>query len=426
MIEQNIVLITSLSFVNFILIILYLWPVHLVYNKNKFADVNKNIQPFSSYSTSITTADESNTLDTPKSIDEYCSSLNKDGCNTANKMCVYDGVKCQSRKYNYIMKQTQIIGSNNTFHNSKYGRKETLQYKDIIKGVLNQGIRAHCITITTDKTNTKNADKLYIIRTTADNNPANNKQAYYSDGKKILLSAGLKTLLQMSIDNSVCKNSDDPIIIYINMVNTNLSDDMKSQLLENVMNAIPDFKMKPTSNKNSIVNPNDAINTELIDLEKKILIFSNVNIKIPTNKLNSHLPFIYINNDKYNGIKNMSYSDLNTLKANKDSSYVMMFPDESTNDSELLFVKDQPGIYFNEINHYNLINKEDVLKQNGFDDESIKIIIPETLSIQYKQTKEEDTEIPVTNSSGLNLPINTVSTTTHTRNTFAEVIPVSS
>jgi hypothetical protein len=425
--EENILFLTMtvIMFVTILLLILYLVPVKLVYNKNKFADVNKNLQPFSNYSTSITTSDESNTLDTPESIDEYCSSLNKDGCNTSDKMCVYDGVKCQSRKYNYILNQSQIIGSNNTFHNSKDGVKETLQYKDIIKGVLNQGIRAHCITVTTDRKNTKNEDKMYIIRTTGDNNPSGSDQAYYSDGKKILLSTGLKTLLQMSTDNTSCKNSDDPIILYINMVNTKLTDDMKSQLFNIIMNAIPDFKMKPTSDKKSIVMPNDAVNTELINLKNKILIFSNININMPKQKLNSYLPLVYIDNNKYNGIKNVSSNDISTIEKNKDKSYVVVFPDNNTKDGDLLFIKDQPGIYFNEINHYNLINKEDVLKQNGFDNESIKIIVPETLSIQYKQTKEEDTEIPVTNSSGVKMPVKTVSTTSHTHSNFAEVIPVS-
>lgn len=425
--EESILFLTTtvISFVTILLLILYLVPVKLVYNKNKFADINKNLQPFSNYSTSITTSDESNTLDTPESIEEYCSSLNKDGCNTADKMCVYDGVKCQSRKYNYILNQTQIMGSLNTFHNSKDGVKDTIQYKDIIKGVLNQGIRAHCITVTTDRKNTKNEDKMYIIRTTGVNNPSNSNQSYYSDGKKILLSTGLKTLLQMSTDNTSCKNSDDPIILYINMVNTMISDDMKSQLFNIVMNAIPDFKMKPTSDKKTIVTPNDAINTELINLQNKILIFSNININMPKQKLNSYLPLVYIDNNKYNGIKNVSSNDISTIEKNKDKTYVVVFPDSNTKDGDLLFIKDQPGIYFNEINHYNLINKEDVLKQNGFDNESIKIIVPDTLSIQYKQTREEDTEIPVTNSSGVKMPVKTVSTTSHTHSNFAEVIPVS-
>ena len=81
--EESILFLTTtvISFVTILLLILYLVPVRLVYNKNKFADVNKNLEPFSNYSTSITTSDESNTLDTPESIEQYCSSLNKDGCN---------------------------------------------------------------------------------------------------------------------------------------------------------------------------------------------------------------------------------------------------------------------------------------------------------------------------------------------------------
>ena len=146
---------------------------------------------------------------------------------------------------------------------------------------------------------------------------------------------------------------------------------------------------------------------------------------MPKQKLNSYLPLVYIDNNKYNGIKNVSSNDISTIEKNKDKSYVVVFPDSNTKDGDLLFIKDQPGIYFNEINHYNLINKEDVLKQNGFDNESIKIIVPDTLSIQYKQTREEDTEIPVTNSSGIKMPVKTVSTTSHTHSNFAEVIPVS-
>ena len=104
------------------LFIAYLVPSKEPYNKNKVAEINKDLQPFSSYSTSLTTPKEVNTLDTTDSVDEYCGALNKDACNTADEMCVYDGLVCNSRKYNYNVKQTQIIGSVNSFHNSKDGK----------------------------------------------------------------------------------------------------------------------------------------------------------------------------------------------------------------------------------------------------------------------------------------------------------------
>ena len=223
------------------LFISYLLPKKDAVDITKVAEINKNLQPFSNYSTSLTTPKEVNTLDTTDSIEEYCGSLNKDACNTADEMCVYDGSVCNSRKYNYNVKQTQIIGSVNTFHNSKYGNKETLEYKEIIQGVLNQGIRTHCISVTTDATNTENNNKLYIIRTTKENSPVNKETTYFSNGKNILLSEGLKMLFKMSTDSNLCKNSNDPIFIYFNIVNPNISEASKNELYNIIMNSIPDF-----------------------------------------------------------------------------------------------------------------------------------------------------------------------------------------
>ena len=168
-----------------------------------------------------------------------------------------------------------------------------------------------------------------------------------------------------------------------------------------------------------------CINIEILSLNEKLMVFSNVNIKIPEHRLNSYLPIIHIDNDKFNGMKHMTHSDTNVLNDNKDNSFIVVFPDKKTNDGELIFVKNQQGIYFSEINHTYLIYKEDVLAQNGFNNESIKIIVPETLKIKYKQDKTEHTEIPVTNSSGIELPIDTKTSTAHTHDKEADVIPVS-
>ena len=417
----------SLIIISIILTIIYASiSVKSVYNKNKVADLNKNIEPFSNYSTSLTTSKDINSLGTVESIDNYCESLNKDSCLTSDNMCVYDGINCKSRKYNYILKQAQIIGSVNTFHNSKDGENETLQYKEIVQGVINQGIRTHCISVTTDISNTDNKEKIYIIRTTSDNSPINGETTYYSNGNMILFSDGLKTLLQMSMNSDLCKNSDDPVILYINIVNPKISDATKGSIYNIIMDSIPDFKMKPTNdNDDAITTPSDALEAEILSLNEKLMVFSNVNIKIPEHRLNSYLPIIHIDNDKFNGMKHMTHSDTNVLNDNKDNSFIVVFPDKKTNDGELIFVKNQQGIYFSEINHTYLIYKEDVLAQNGFNNESIKIIVPETLKIKYKQDKTEHTEIPVTNSSGIELPIDTKTSTSHTHDKEVEVIPVS-
>ena len=408
------------------LFIAYLVPSKEPYNKNKVAEINKELQPFSSYSTSLTTPKEVNTLDTTDGVDEYCGSLNKDTCNNADEMCVYDGLVCKSRKYNYNVKQTQIIGSVNTFHNSKDGNKETLLYKEIIQGVLNQGIRAHCISVATDTTNTENNNKLYIIRSTKDNSPVNKETSYYSNGNNILLSEGLKTLFKMSTDSNLCKNSADPIFIYFNIINPNISEASKKELYNIIMNSIPDFKMKPTKkNEDAMVTPSDIVDAELSNLEGKIVVFSNVNFKIPEHTLNSYLPIIHIDNDNFNGIKQMSHTDSGALHDNKDNSYVVVFPDDNTEDGELIFVKKQPGIYFSEINHNYLMYGDDILKLNEFDNESINIIIPETLNIKYKQNKTMNTNIPVTNTSGVKLPVETTSSTPHTHDKEIRVMPVS-
>jgi hypothetical protein len=408
------------------LFIAYLIPSKEPYNINKVSEINKDLQQFSKYSTSLTTPKEVNTLDTTDSIDEYCGSLNKDACNNADEMCTYDGSVCKSRKYNYNIKQTQIIGSVNTFHNSKYGDKETLQYKDIIQGIINQGIRTHCISITTDVSNTENNNKLYIIRTTKENSPVNKETSYYSNGNNILLSDGLKMLLKMSTDSNLCKNSTDPIIIYLNIINPNISDASKKELYSVIMNSVPDFKMKPTKkNEDAIVTPSDILDTELSSLEQKLVVFSNVNFKIPEHTLNSYLPIIHIDNDKFNGIKQMSHTDSAALHDNKDNAYVVVFPDDNTDEGELIFVKKQPGIYFSEINHNYLMYGDDILKLNDFDNESISIMIPETLNIKYKQNKINNTSIPVTNTSGVKLPVETTSSTPHTHDKEITVMPVS-
>jgi hypothetical protein len=408
------------------LFITYLLPQKDAVDITNVAEINKNLQQFSSYDTSLTTPKEVNSLDTTDSIDEYCGSLNKDSCNTADEMCQYDGSVCKSRKFNYNVKHTQIIGSVNTFHNSKYGNKETLQYKEIIQGVVNQGIRAHCISVTTDTTNTENINKLYIIRTTKDNSPVNKETTYYGNGKNILLSEGLKMLFKMSTDSNLCKNSNDPIFIYLNIVNPNISEASKNELYNIIMNTIPDFKMKPTKkNEDAIVTPADIVDTELTSLEGKLVVFSNVNFKIPEHTLNSYLPIIHVDNDNFNGIKQMSHTDSGALHDNKDNSYVMVFPDENTNDGELIFVKKQQGIYFSEINHNYLMYGDDILSLNDFNNESIGIMVPETLNIKYKQNKTNSTNIPVTNTSGVKLPIETTSTTPHTHDKEITVMPVS-
>lgn len=419
------------STIAIILICITLFITYLLPNKDpvdisKVAEVNKNLAPFSNYTTSLTTPKEVNTLNTTDSIDEYCGSLNKDACDNADEMCSYDGSVCKSRKYNYIIKQTQIVGSVNTFHNSKYGDKETLEYKEIIQGVLNQGIRAHCISVTTDSTNSDNIDKLYIIRTTKENSPVNKETSYYSNGKNILLSEGLKMLFKMSTDSNICKNSNDPLFIYLNIVNPNISDASKNELYSIIMNSIPDFKMKPTKkNEDAIVTPSDIVDTELSNLEGKLVVFSNLDFKIPEHTLNSYLPIIHVDNDNFNGIKQISHTDAGALHDNKDNSYVMVFPDENTNEGELIFVKKQPGIYFSEINHNYLMYNDDILGLNDFSNESINIIVPEKLNIKYKQNKTNNTNIPVTNTSGVELPIETTSITPHTHDKEITAMPVS-
>ena len=192
------------------------------------------------------------------------------------------------------------------------------------------------------------------------------------------------------------------------------------------MNSIPDFKMKPTKkNEDAIVTPADIVDTELTSLEGKLVVFSNVNFKIPEHTLNSYLPIIHVDNDNFNGIKQMSHTDSGALHDNKDNSYVMVFPDENTNDGELIFVKKQQGIYFSEINHNYLMYGDDILSLNDFNNESIGIMVPETLNIKYKQNKTNSTNIPVTNTSGVKLPIETTSTTPHTHDKEITVMPVS-
>ena len=48
-----------------------------------------------------------------------------------------------------------------------------------------------------------------------------------------------------------------------------------------------------------------------------------------------------------------------------------------------------------------------------------------TLNIKYKQNKTNSTNIPVTNTSGVKLPIETTSTTPHTHDKEITVMPVS-